>query len=101
MNELVYLGTTAVAAAVVALAHWSTRCAASAVQHSFYAVALLGVLLMLRALPLDRALCAALGPAFGTVHLLFLGSDLAYWGLFGYAAGHALWLPRAMPVKRD
>lgn len=91
-NEALYLGTTAAAACAVALVMHVARQSASARQLRYYGVALAGAALMVNALPADRLLCAAFGPMFGTVHCLFLGCAVAFWGCYGFVTGDALGL---------
>lgn len=101
VNELLYLGTTLVSAKAVALVHWSARHTATRRQHALYCVGLAGVGMMLACLPGDRLLCAAFGPAFGTVHCLFLGCDVAFWGLYGFVTGRPLGLAALVREKRE
>ncbi|GAB4818147.1 hypothetical protein N2152v2_005193 [Parachlorella kessleri] len=100
VNELLYIGTTLVAGKAAGLVARRDLAASAPCQRKYFTVAGLGLVLMAAALPADRFLCRAIGPAFGTVHLLFLGSVVGYWGLYGFVTGHALGLPHSLPAAK-
>lgn len=86
VNEAIYLGSVALAAAVL-LAKLGRSWHLPG-YFPWFAVALGGAGLAAGAVLADRAMCAALGPLHGMVHLFFMGCNIAFLGVGRFLLAH-------------